>query len=380
MDRDLVVAPALVLLIALLVSALCFFRLRVLRIKSYPKWRRISERIALSPVVLIAMAAGLGTTFNAFASHHFRALHKAPGSLYVVDGHKMHLHCTGEGSPTIVLDAGLGDDSLIWAKVQTELSKTTRVCSYDRAGFGWSEPQPGPRDAGRIAQQLHGLLTEAGVSGSVVLMAHSIAGLYLRAYTARYPQNVSGLVFVDSSTPLQEDHFPGELKKEVENAQFEFLKLKWLEILGVTRLMGQCEHFEGFDDSTGKMIAENQCRPSQLTAMGREDQRRRQSGNETLGTGPFGDLPILIFSQDPQSSASSESPVQIEIAFSKTWNEMQEDLKHLSTHSRRIIAKGSSHYIQIDRPDLLNLRVTEFIEQVRGTPSHQVDYGSTNIE
>jgi pimeloyl-ACP methyl ester carboxylesterase len=70
----------------------------------------------------------------------------------------------------------------------------------------------------------------------------------------------------------------------------------------------------------------------------------------------------------------------MQIAFSNIWNEMQEDLKHLSTHSRRIIAKGSSHYIQIDRPDLLNLRVTEFIEQVRGTPSHQVDYGSTNIE
>jgi pimeloyl-ACP methyl ester carboxylesterase len=380
MDRDLIVAPAFVLLIVLLVLGLCFFRFSVLHVKSYPKWRRISERIILAIVVLIAVAAGSGAAFNAFATHHYRALHRAPGSLYLVDGYKMHLHCTGEGSPAIVLDAGLGDDSLIWAKVQTELSKTTRVCSYDRAGFGWSDPQPGPRDADRIAQQLHKLLTEAGISGLTVLMGHSIGGLYIRAYTAHYPQSVSGLIFVDSSTPLQEDHFPDDVKKENENAQFEFLKLKWLEIMGVTRLMGQCEHVEGFDDFAGKMIAENQCRASQLRAMAREDQSVRQSGNETIGTGPFGDLPILIFSRDPQPSASSESPTQTEIAFSKIWNEMQEDLKHLSTHSRRIIAKGSSHYIQVDRPELLNLKVTDLIEQIRGTRSRPADYGSTNIE
>jgi len=129
----------------------------------------------------------------------------------------------------------LGDDSLIWAKVQPELSKTTRVCSYDRAGFGWSEPQPGPRDADR------------------------------------YPHNLSALVFVDD-TPLQQERFPNELREEDNNAEREFMKLKWLEILGIARAQGQCKHFEGFDDFTGRMIAENQCRASQLTAMRKEHQ------------------------------------------------------------------------------------------------------------
>jgi pimeloyl-ACP methyl ester carboxylesterase len=380
MDRDLVIAPAVVLVIALLVSGFCFRRLRALGIKGYPKWHRISERIVLSFAVLVAVAAGAGTTFNGVATHHYRALHAAPGSLYVVDGYKMHLHCSGEGLPTIVLDSGLGDDSLIWAKVQPELSKITRVCSYDRAGFGWSDPQPGPRDADRIAQELHGLLTEAGISGPTVLMGHSVGGLYIRAYAARYPHNLSGLVFVDGSTPLQQERFPAELREEDNNAEREFMKLKWLEILGIARATGQCRHFEGFDDFTGKMIAENQCRASQLTAMGKEHQSLRQSGNETVGTRPFGDPPILIFSQDPQPPAPSESFRQAEVEFSKIWNQMQEDLKRLSTHSRRIIAKGSSHYIQVDRPDLLNSEVMDFIQRIRGEISQPTDYGSTKIE
>ncbi|HZV60274.1 MAG TPA: alpha/beta hydrolase [Candidatus Eremiobacteraceae bacterium] len=363
-DRDLVIAPAIVLGIALAVSGFCFHRMRMIGTKDYPKWWRISERIVLSLVVLVAVTVGAGATINAVVTHHYRSMHPAAGTVYVVDGYKMHLHCSGEGSPTIILDAGLGDDSLIWAKVQPELAKTTRVCSYDRAGFGWSDPRPGPRDADRIAQELHLLLTEAGISGPIVLMGHSAGGLYIRAYATRYPNNLAGLVFVDGSTPLQEDRFPDEIKQEEKNAEREFTKLQWLEILGETRAMGQCKQFEGFDDVTGKMIAENQCRASQVTAMSKEHQSLRQSGNETVGTGPFGDVPILIFSQDPEPQ-QSESRTRGDVEFSKVWNEMQEELKHLSTRSRRIIATGSGHYIQVDRPDLLNAEVTNFIQQIR---------------
>jgi hypothetical protein len=103
MDRDLVVVPAIVLVTALLVSGFCFHRMRTLGIKGYPKWRRVSERTVLSFVVLVALAAGAGTTYNAVATHHFRARHAAPGSLYVIQGYKMHLHCSGEGSPTITI-------------------------------------------------------------------------------------------------------------------------------------------------------------------------------------------------------------------------------------------------------------------------------------
>jgi pimeloyl-ACP methyl ester carboxylesterase len=372
MDFDSFVAPVLVVVVALVVSWFGFRRIRVLSIKSYAKWRRICERIVLSLVLLVVVAAGASTAFNTLAIHYYRAVYPARGRLYAVDGYKMHLYCTGEGSPTIVLDAGLGNDSLIWTNVQPTLSKTTRVCSYDRAGFGWSDPQSGPHDADRIADQLHTLLNQAVITGPIILMGHSIAGLYIRDYASRYPQNLSGLIFVDGSTPLQDDRLPAT---DPGNPRLELLEAKWLYVLGIPRITGGCK-ISGFESSAGKMLSEDQCRPSLFTALGREFESIRQSGNETIHTGPFGDIPILIFSQDTQPTSSTAPPSKED----EIWNQMQEELKRLSTRSRRIIAKGSSHYIQIDRPDLLNSEVASFIRQIRGEALPAPDYGSTKTE
>jgi len=375
MERDSLVAAGLVLFVAFLVSGCCLLRMRALRTGSYRKWRRICERCVLSVLMLTAIAGGASATFNAVAGYRYRAQHQALGSLYVVDGYKMHLYCTGQGSPTIVLDAGLGNDSLIWANVQPELSKTTRACSYDRAGFGWSDPQPGPRDAEHIADELHRLLRQAAITGPVVLMGHSIAGLYIRAYAARYPDSLSGLVFVDSSTPLQEERLP--VDPEDANWRVELVEFWWLNVLGIPRLMGQCTREAGFSEAVGKMIAEEQCRPSFWKAVEREAEEGTQSGKETINTGPFDSLPLLIFSEDTRHSSGSTST---EIQFAKIFNEMQESLKGLSTRSIRIIASDSSHYIQIDRPDVLNRNVASLIHQIRGERLEPSDYGSTKIE
>lgn len=374
MDFYSSVAPYLVVVFALFVSLLCFRRIRMLSAKPYAKWRRIGERIALSAGIVVFLAAGASTTFNALAIHHYRAVYPPQGRLYTVDGHKMHLYCTGEGSPTIVLDAGLGNDSLIWANVQPTLSKTTRVCSYDRAGFGWSDLQPRPRDAHRITDQLNALLAQAEIKGPIVLMGHSIAGLYIRDYAARYPQNLSSLVFVDGSTPLQEDRFPGRTKLVLLKAKLELLQTKWSYVLGIPRITGDCNIGEGFEISAGKMLSQDQCRAALFTALEREDEDFHQSGKETIHTGPF-DLPILIFSQDNHPSGSEPRSKVDEI-----WDQMQEELKNLSTRSRRIVAKGSGHYIQVERPDLLNSKVADLIRQIRGEASPSTDYGTTKTE
>jgi alpha/beta hydrolase fold len=209
--------PVVIVLVAILVVALSIRRLRTLQRTPHGKWRRITERVLLSLVILLFVVAAGSTIFNAIALRYYRALYPPPGKIYSVNGHDMHLYCTGEGSPTIVLDAGLGADSLLWSKVQPELSYTTRVCSYDRAGMGWSTPQPGPRDADNIVSQLHALLGQAGVSGPIVLMGHSIAGLYIRAYATRYPEDVAGLIFIDASSPLQG---PGICRAESSHVSF----------------------------------------------------------------------------------------------------------------------------------------------------------------
>jgi pimeloyl-ACP methyl ester carboxylesterase len=112
--------------------------------------------------------------------------------------YRLHIHCVGEGSPTVVLDAGLGGFSLDWSLVQPELAATTRVCAYDRAGYGWSDPSPQSRTPGQIVEELHTLLLNAGIEGPYMLVGHSAAGKHVRLYADRYPHDVVGMVLVDA--------------------------------------------------------------------------------------------------------------------------------------------------------------------------------------
>src|SRR4051812_5599205 len=107
-------------------------------------------------------------------------------------------YCIGNGSPTVVLDSGLGNDWLIWQKVQPAIAETNRVCSYDRAGIGWSATRPASRGALTIAKQLHALLRVADVHGPLLLVGHSAGGVYVRAFAGLFPAEVVGLVFVDA--------------------------------------------------------------------------------------------------------------------------------------------------------------------------------------
>jgi hypothetical protein len=203
LDFDYVIMPAILVIAGILIAWLSIRRIKALPAKDLPQWRRILERVFLSLILVVAAAVATSSAFNAIALHHFWSSHPPTGQLVKVNGHTMYIHCAGSGAPTLILDAGLGNDSTAWAEAQPELSKTTRVCSYDRAGFGWSDALAAPRDADHIADELHQLLIEAKITGPMVLMAHSISGLYARDYAARYPQEVAGLVLIDVSTPCR---------------------------------------------------------------------------------------------------------------------------------------------------------------------------------
>ena len=368
--------PAIIFVIGILIVWLSMRRILSLSKKSYRMWRKVAERIVLSVVVLLAAFVAGSSAYNAIAIYHFWAANQPPGDFYSVNGHRMHIICTGSGSPTIVLESGLGNDALIWGGVQPILSKTTRVCSYDRAGFGWSDPLPAPRDADHIAAELHGLLLQAKVTGPIVLMGHSIAGIYIRDYATRYPENLVGLVFVDGSTPLQDEN------PVMKSAASKAPPLWALELLiksafstGIPRLMGQCSKpINGFDAHAGKLQMEDVCQAHVSPIFDEMDSVNR-SGHETAHSGPYGSLPILIFSRDTNGLAAS-TPEDSQ----DPWNQMQEDLKKLSTRSRRIIAKGSTHYIHIDRAELIEKEVPLFIEQIRGTAPQPTNYGSTITE
>jgi pimeloyl-ACP methyl ester carboxylesterase len=375
MDFLYVVAPALLVLAGILIAWLSTRRVLSLRSTSYPAWRKHTEGIVLSLLALAAVALASSSGWNAIALYWYR--HPPPGQSYLVDGHKMRIDCTGSGSPTLVLDAGLGNDGLIWGGLQPVLAKTTRVCSYDRAGFGWSDALPPPRDADHIAAELHGLLIAANVNGPIVLMGHSIAGIYIRDYATRYPEKVAGLILVDGSTPLQNRNpafaAPGGMGPP---PWFGMLLMKVASAAGIPRLFGACSRrLPGSDARAAKLQAEDQCHHP-FAAIDGEAQNFERSGEQTVHTGPYGTLPILILSQDPARAASEGQPTEVV----KAWNQMQEDLKKLSTRSRRIIARGSSHYVQLDRAELVEREVRLFLEQIRGTAPESADYGSTISE
>lgn len=366
--------PALLVLVGIAVAWFATRRLLSLRTRSYPGWRKATEGIVLLLLAVAAVVIAASSGFNAAALYRFR--HAAPGQIFLVDGHAMRIDCSGSGSPAIILDAGLGNDGLIWGGVQPALAKTTRVCSYDRAGFGWSDTLPPPRDADHIAAELHGLLAAAHVSGPVVLMGHSIAGIYIRDYATRYPGNVVGLIFVDGSTPLQNRNRIFQAHPDPGPSRFGALLKKTAIAAGLPRLLGECSRpFPGFGAQAATLQAEDQCH-DRSAAVARERESLDRSGEETMHTGDYGTLPILIFSQDPAHTATQGQPE----AVAREWNQMQEELKLLSTRSRRIIAKGSSHYIQGDRPDLIEREVPVFIEQIRGTTPDPTDYGSTQTK
>lgn len=165
-----------------------------------PRRSRILRRLGLGILGALAAAAALGAIWQATSERRDLAAHPAPGRLVDVGGYRLHLHCLGAGSPTVILEAGLGNDVNHWRRVQPALAAETRTCAYDRAGLGWSDPGPLPRTPARVVTELSRLLDAAGERPPFVLVGHSNGGPYVRLLAASRPADVRGLVLVDPNT------------------------------------------------------------------------------------------------------------------------------------------------------------------------------------
>jgi pimeloyl-ACP methyl ester carboxylesterase len=379
-DFDYAVAPGLVVLVGAVAIGMSVGRMRALAESGCSQRRRLEERIVLAGGVLLAAAVAGSAGFNAVADLWFRVRHPAEGQIEWVDGYRMHINCVGSGSPALVLEAGLGSGTLSWAAVQPALARTTRVCSYDRAGFGLSDTRPGPRDADHIAVELHELLMRAGVTGPIVLEGQSIGGIYMRDYASRYGSDVAGMVFLDGSTPMQQENPALKAAGEGQPQRMRLLVRRVGSILGIPRLLGLCSQPTGGTVSYVEgMQREDRCH-EQVAAMIAETDSLRQSGEETVQSGPYGALPILVISHDPAVALARANSAQTAADAERAWDGMQEGMKKLSTRGRRIIAKGSTHFVLSDRPDLIEREVPAFVEEVSGRAAPTTEYGSTVTE
>ena len=164
--------------------------------KKVCKW---IKRIGFGFVCLVIALLLIGTIYQFISSKIDENAYPPPGKLVDIGGYRLHINCTGEGGPAVILDSGLGGNSLEWTLVQPKLAKFTRVCSYDRAGQGWSDESPLIRTSQNIVDELHTLLHKAEVPEPYILVGHSSGGINMRLYASYYPNEVAGVVLVDSA-------------------------------------------------------------------------------------------------------------------------------------------------------------------------------------
>ena len=319
-------------------------------------WFGVIVRSLLTLAILLAAA---GFLYQNISETRDRRFHPMPGLLVDVGGYKMHIVCAGSGSPAVILDSGLGDSYLVWRKVQPQIAGFTQVCSYDRAGLGYSEASPHPRTSKDIAEELHSLLHNAKISAPYILVGHSMGGFDVRLYTGLYRSEVAGIVLVDASHPDQKKRFPPAVNdldaSWIRQAEF----MEFAMPLGVTRLLGFC----GSDAE----VRAATCNFHTAREGVAELKAFRESADQTASTGSLGGMPLAVLSHDPEKPQPG-LPEDLVKPINDAWQQMQEELAHLSVRSTHTIAKNSGHYIQIDRPDVVIDAVRKIVDEARQSP------------
>ncbi|HTT08686.1 MAG TPA: alpha/beta hydrolase [Gammaproteobacteria bacterium] len=265
-----------------------------------------------------------------------------PGQMVDVGGYRLHIDCRGEGSPTVVMDAGLGGVSLEWLPVQQPLSRHGRVCSYDRAGNGWSDPGPQPRTAAVIVEELHTLLSNAGVPGPYVLVGHSFGGYTAQLFAERYPKLTAGIVLIDSSHPAQVARFlapplrmntaPGKDVAGIVLAGGVPLPPAHMPAeLRLPTLMLMSQH-------------------KALVTAAQEFLYFRDSGEEVRKSGRLPPVPLVVITRGiAERSAKDPRAPMIE----SLWLQLQDELAARSPRAVHLIATQSGHHIHLDQPGLV---------------------------
>jgi len=317
---------------------------------------------------LILFLGCVGWAYEHIEESRDRRLNHPPGRLVDLGDHRMHLYCIGKGSPPVVLDSGLGDTWLVWRKTQPQIASFTYVCSYDRAGLGWSDPSPQPRNSRVMAQELHALLHKAGVPGPYVLAGHSLGGFNVRMYTSLYPEDVLGVVLVDSAHPDFNNRFSKKFQQFAIDSDNKLVKIGHTIPFGIARLMGWCGANPPEFQSMARAVG---CQVNPFRETHEESAHFHEDGEQVRATASLGDRPLVVVSRDPEQLWMTGLPTDVEKDFNQTSEAMQEELPRLSSDSSRVIAKGSGHYIQIDRPDVVVEAIRKVVDQCRAQTGRQ---------
>jgi len=251
----------------------------------------------------------------------------------------LHLLCKGSAGPVVVIEQGAGGLSKVWWPVQEEIAKFAQVCTYDRAGYGWSEPGPPGRTIEDRARELHTLLSRAQVQGPFILVAHSYGGLIVRDYVREYPGEVAGLVLVD--TPEESSIFRSEVLAFYSKARATNRVVGLAARFGMLRLL---RHWVPLD-RIGLWLA----RPAEYSSLCDDLaslERVPTSMRASKSAGSLGSLPVIVITH----GQPFPGPFAV---LEKNWSDGQSQLAALSTDSILMVANDSNHMIQQDQPELI---------------------------
>ncbi len=305
---------------------------------------------------LIASLSLVGAGYEAIAARGDARAYPPPGQMVDVGGYRLLIQCVGSGSPTVVLDAGLGGTSLDWALVQPQIGQKTRVCAYDRAGMGWSESGPAPRTPEQNARELHTLLTNAGIEGPYVLVGHSLAGKNVRLFAAMYPDQVAGMVLVDARSEYVDARTSPAEARGFKNL-YAFLANVYKVARGVGLMRFTGANVVGaptLSTETRTAMALIAYAPRSQDA-GTAEAFQREASDAQLAAAPsLGDRPLVVLASEANMTSEPN------------WPAAQQLLAKLSTQGRLIVPAGSSHYIHWDHPAVMIDAVRQVVSQVRG--------------
>ncbi|HEX8148221.1 MAG TPA: alpha/beta fold hydrolase [Pyrinomonadaceae bacterium] len=250
-----------------------------------------------------------------------------------VGGRRLHVHCSGVsagGGPTVVLESGFGNSSSTWNRVQPEVAKFARVCSYDRAGLGGSDPAPAPRTVVALTEDLHALLLNGKVPGPYVLVGHSLGGILARLYASYYPAEVAGMVLVDSAHEDEADRGlalipPDTLKQMLKGARPEDLVVRSPD--------------ESLDHCSLRGL---------MNALSWR-----------------GDIPLVVLTQGLPYRPEDYSNPSLAPRYYQLHLEMQRDLASRSPRGRQVMAEKSGHFIHQDQPELVINAIRQVVEEAK---------------
>jgi pimeloyl-ACP methyl ester carboxylesterase len=342
--------------------------------KANALWNRCSVGILTLLVLPLLITARHSTNEGAPAP---------PGKLVEICGRRLHINCEGKGVPTVVMEAGAGDFSFDWGLVQPQVARFARVCSYDRAGYAWSDPGPTPRTMRQIAFELHTGLLKAGIKGPYILVGHSLGGAIVRTYVSQYSKEVAGMVLVDS---VHEEGLIGITDRTTKQDKI----VRWRELSRGRQIppiqtaapnptsssnpqqarassSAQTKVETPFDklperSQRMRLWAKSQpnynpARSSELFDFFPEELDSLYSEREK-SKNPLGAMPLIVMTSTVSEYGSADE--QTKKRLSEDRKRLQSDLLMLSSNSKQIVTEKSGHHIQLDEPGL----VIDAIQQV----------------